>query len=134
MILACFLVAGGAFLVNVFTAPGNGHVLYTVYYMLYAIAFAGINSALMNLIFDYVPHEQRTAALAFQRTVYGFSGFFTTLLASLLVSYIQARGNTLFGLPLYTQQVMSALACFLVLGLCIFVKCSIIKKTPTGKE
>lgn len=110
MLNVCFVVVAVGFSVNAFTVPSNGKVLYTVYYMLYAIGMAGINSSEINLIYDYVAPEKRVVALALKSTLAGFAGFFTTLIVSPLVSYIQKNGNALFGLHVYAQQVCSALA------------------------
>jgi MFS family permease len=110
MLNVCFVVVAVGFSVNAFTVPSNGKVLYTVYYMLYAIGMAGINSSEINLIYDYVVPEKRVVALALKSTLAGFAGFFTTLIVSPLVSYIQNSGNALFGLHVYAQQVCSALA------------------------
>ena len=110
MVRLCLLIAGAGFLVNVFTVPSNGAVFYTLYYALYAVAMGGINSALTNLVFDYVAPETRSNALALSQAVSGVVGFVTTLIVSGLVTYIQNGGNTLFGLSVYAQQVVSAIA------------------------
>ena len=104
----------GSFGVNIFTVRENGHVMYMLYTVLHAVATAGINSALMNIILDVVPHELRSDALAIKNTAYGFAGFFTTLAASPFVAFIQSRGNSLFGATVYAQQILS-LVTFLIL-------------------
>lgn len=110
MVSICLGIAGIGFLVNVFTVPENGRVFYTLYYALYAIAMGGINSALTNLVFDLVKTDMRSNALALSQAVSGFVGFLTTIVVSGLVSYIQESGNVLFGLSIYAQQVVSAIA------------------------
>ncbi len=110
MVSICLGIAGLGFLVNVFTVPENGRVFYTLYYALYAIAMGGINSALTNLVFDLVKTDMRSNALALSQAVSGFVGFLTTIVVSGLVSYIQESGNRLFGLSIYAQQVVSAIA------------------------
>lgn len=110
MVSICLGIAGIGFLVNVFTVPENGRVFYTLYYALYAIAMGGINSALTNLVFDLVKTDMRSNALALSQAVSGFVGFLTTIVVSGLVSYIQESDNRLFGLSIYAQQVVSAIA------------------------
>ncbi len=110
MVSICLGIAGVGFLVNVFTVPENGRVFYTLYYALYAVAMGGINSALTNLVFDLVKTDMRSNALALSQAVSGFVGFLTTVVVSRLVSYIQENGNMLFGLSVYAQQVVSAIA------------------------
>ncbi len=128
MMSICLSIAGVAFFVNMFTVPANGAVFYTVYYILYAIAMGGINSALVNLVFDMVPPQQRSNGLALSQSLSGVVGFGVTLLVSRLVSQIQANGNRFLGLPVYAQQVTSVIA-FVFSGLAVvYVLCIIEKK------
>ena len=127
MLNICFGIALAGFVVNVFTVPENGKVFYTIYYMLYAISMAGINSATINLIFDYVEKEKRTGALALKSTVCGFAGFFTTLIVSPLVGYVQQNNNELFGLPVYAQQVTSLISAVTLVVLIIYLN-TVIKR------
>ncbi|MDY6023636.1 MAG: MFS transporter [Candidatus Borkfalkiaceae bacterium] len=121
MLNICFGIALAGFVVNVFTVPENGKVFYTIYYMLYAISMAGINSATINLIFDYVEKGKRTGALALKSTVCGFAGFLTTLIVSPLVGYVQQNNNELFGLPVYAQQVTSLISAVTLVVLIIYL-------------
>jgi MFS family permease len=121
MLNICFVVILVGFVVNMFTVPANGKVFYTAYYMLNAIAMAGINSATINLIYDYVGKEKRVGALALSHTFSGFAGFFTTLAVSPLVSYIQKNGNEFLGLNVYAQQVVSAIAVILLIALIVYL-------------
>lgn len=127
MLTVCFSIQAAAFLVNLFTVPENGKVFYTVYYLLNAVAMAGINSGTINLIYDYVGVEMRTGALALQGTLAGTAGFLTTLAASVPVSLIQKNGNTLFGLPIYAQQFQSAVGLAVVIGILIYLN-TVVKK------
>ena len=133
MLNICFIIMLVGFGINMFTVPENGKIFYTVYYMLYAIAMAGINSAAINLIYDYVDKEKRVGALALKSTLAGFSGFFTTLLVSPLVTYIQNNGNTFLGLHVYAQQVVSAIAALLLIVLIVYLNL-VVGKLQTGKK
>lgn len=126
MFCLCMLICGISFGVNIFTVRENGHVMYMLYTVLHAVATAGINSALMNIILDVVPHELRSDALAIKNTAYGFAGFFTTLAASPFVAFIQSRGNSLFGATVYAQQILSLVTFVMMIGLSIYIKKSII--------
>ncbi len=134
MVRLCLLIAGGGFLVNVFTVPANGAVFYTLYYALYAVAMGGINSALTNLVFDYVAPETRSNALALSQSVSGVVGFVTTLIVSGLVTHIQESGNTLFGLSVYAQQVVSAIAFVFTMAAVMYVTLVIIPVKGKGKK
>ncbi len=126
MVRLCLVIAGAGFLVNVFTVPANGAVFYTIYYALYAVAMGGINSALTNLVFDYVAPDTRSNALALSQAVSGVVGFVTTLIVSGLVTHIQNGGNTLFGIPVYAQQVVSAIAFVFTMAAVLYVTLVII--------
>lgn len=121
MLNICFIVAMVGFAINAFTTPANGKILYTAYYLCYAVAMAGINSGSINLIYDYVDKENRMGAFAFKSAIAGVAGFLTTLACSPLVAYIQANGNTFLGLHVYAQQVMSVLAVLLIGVLLIYL-------------
>ncbi len=110
MVSICLAIAGLGFFVNIFTVPSNGTIFYTLYYALYAVAMGGINSALINLVFDMVGPEMRSNALALSQSVSGVAGFFMTLVVSGLVAFIQENGNRFLGMDLYAQQVTSAIA------------------------
>lgn len=128
MVRLCLTVAAVSFLVNTFCVPENGAVVFTVYYSLYAIAMAGINSALINLCYDYAPTEKRTSALAITQAISGSVGFFTTVLMSLVVEQIQANGNLFLGIPLYAQQFTSAFAAAVTVITIILVHFLLVKQ------
>ena len=123
----CVGIAGISYLINMFTTPSNGRIFYTAYYVLTAVSMAGINSSITNILFDYAPFELRTEAMALQRTFYGLFGFLTTLAVSPLVSHIQKSGNRFLGLNVYAQQVVSAIALLILIGLICFIYFGIMK-------
>lgn len=123
MLLLCFGIAGLAFFVNIFTVPSNGKVMFTLYYCLYAVAMAGINSGLMNITFDYVPHEDRAAALGIKYALGGTVGFLSSIVGSVIVKHIQENGNTFafFG-EVYAQQILSAIAFAVCIILVLYIR------------
>ena len=96
MIEKCFIFLGLAQLCVVLAVPQTGKVMFVLYYVFHGIALGGINSALINLIFDYVPIKQRADSLAITQAIAGFTGFVTTLLISPIISHIQNNGNNVF--------------------------------------
>mgnify|MGYP000041915076 CR=1 FL=1 len=132
MLNICFIIALVGFIINGFTVPDNGKVCYTVYYMLYAVAMAGINSATINLIYDYVDKEKRIGALALKSTFCGFTGFFTTLIVSPLVGFIQKNGNEFFGIRVYAQQVVSFISAAILIILIVYLN-TVIGRLKTNK-
>ena len=127
MLNICFAVMLIAYSINIFTVPENGKILYTIYYVLYAIGMAGINSSTINLIYDYVSEENRVGALAICGSLSGFAGFFITLLVSPLVEYIQNNNNIFLGINVYAQQVVSFFAVIILVSLIIYLNV-IVKK------
>lgn len=134
MLNICFAIMAVAFGLNVFMVPGNGKVVYTIHYILNATGMAGINSATINLIYDYVDRNRQMSALALQSTVSGFAGFFTTLLVSPLVSYIQDRGNMFLGMNVYAQQVVSFFSAILIVALIFYLNIGLRKIQSRPKE
>ena len=128
MVRLCLTVAAVAFLINGFCTPENGKIVFTVYYTLYAVAMAGINSALINLCYDYAPMEKRTSALAITQAISGCVGFFSTLLMSRVVEKIQSDGNTLWGISLYAQQFTSFFAALITLITILLVHILLVKQ------
>ena len=119
MLKYAYAIATLGFLVATFMVPSNGKLFYTTYACLYSAAMGGINSAEINLIFDYTSPENRSDALMVKQAVYGLAGFFATLAVTPLVNYIQANGNQIFGINVYAQQVLSAIS--VVLGILVIV-------------
>ncbi len=122
MISRCILILVFAHTFIVFAVPSNGFIMFILYYVAHGIAMGGINSALINMVFDYAPYEIRSDAVAITQSVAGVTGFMTTVLVSPLVTYIQSSGNTLFGINIYAQQFLSLISVILAFTAFIFVK------------
>jgi len=101
--------------------------MFILYYVLHGIALGGINSALINLIFDYVPLEKRADSLAVTQALAGVTGFVTTLLISPLVAHIQNNGNTVLGMPIYAQQLVTFFAFLFSVAAIIFIRKKLIR-------
>lgn len=121
MLCICFILEAAAFGCNIFTVPANGKVMFTIYTILYYMGMAGINSSIINLMFDYVEEGQRVNALAINQTFYGLAGFLTTLALSPVLALIQKNGNRIFGMTVYAQQLFSAFSMIITLILLVYV-------------
>ena len=124
----CFLIAASGFAVNFFAAPGTRY-LYVAGHCLYAVAMAGLNSGIVNITFDYIDAEHFSAAMGMRNALGGVIGFLMTVLGSRVVSAIQANNNSLFGFPVYAQQVLSLLTCAIMIA-AVFYTRTVIKKLP----
>ncbi len=118
----CFSLMIVGFGLNIFA----GKAFYIAYYLIYAVAMAGINSGTINLIYDYTPRANRTGALAIKNTVSGIIGFVATLAARPLVDYVQANGNRFLGIEgVYAQQVLSAIGAILTVAVVIYLNVAV---------
>ena len=120
-----FVLVGIGFLGNIFVTPGPLRWLYLVYACMQGFAMGGINSGVINLIYDYVEPEDRAAAMGIKNAMGGIIGFFATLLSSLLLGKIQSLpGKTVsvLGVSMYAQQVLSAISLIVTLGLVIYMR------------
>lgn len=106
----------------IFATPTTGKVMFIGYQILYGIAMGGVNGGLVNLIFERIPARYAAGALAITQALAGASGFLITLAVSPLVSYIQQNGNTLFGLSVYAQQVVTGIALVLTVSAILYTR------------
>lgn len=121
MLYFCFGVEVLAFLTATLVTPANGRYMYIAYYVLYCVGCAGINSAIINLIYDYVDFDKRTSALALVNTASGFAGFFATLAVSPLVKHIQGDGNKFLGKEIYAQQLLAFCSAIIIVGIIVYL-------------
>ena len=110
MVEKCFLILGMGLLATVFATPKTGVFMFVIYYICQGIAMGGINSSLVNLVFDYSEPDKRADSYAVCSAFSGVCGFVSTLVMSALVSHIQASGNQFLGMPVYAQQVASCIS------------------------
>lgn len=126
MQLAMMISALG-FLANVFTTKGTWWCI-ILYSVLHAASFAGTNQNSYNILYSYVDADYFVEAMAIKNSIAGVLGFSASLVGAKILAAIQARGNMLFGIPLYGQQLLSLLSCVLVLVCIVFLRCVIDKQ------
>ena len=124
----CFCIAGLSYLVNCFTVPSNGKIMYTLYFCLYAVSMGGINSSVTNLIFENVGAEYRRNALALNSALGGLAGFLATCAMSPVVSMIQNNGNRIFGISIYAAQFVSIVGFVMTVVLVLYMQVCVIGK------
>ncbi len=134
MLKLCYWLVAAGFVVAAFIRPENGYALYPIYTMLEAMAMGGTNSAVINLIFDYVVPEKRTLTLAVRQTIYGVVGFITSTVAAPLLQMIQNAGNRFLGMQVYGQQVLSVIALICTLLMLLYVDRVVIKLRTLHEE
>ena len=125
-------IAAVGYLINIFTTPSLWWlvILYTV---LYHIACAGTNQNLLNLTYSYVEDRYFVQASAIKYSVSGLCGFAASMLGSRILDVIQKNGNTLFGMTVYGQQVLSLISLITVLFGIVFVTAVMAKRKTIAK-
>ncbi|MBQ8214489.1 MAG: hypothetical protein IJZ80_10800 [Clostridia bacterium] len=117
------VIAAIGFFVNMFTTPKTWYLI-AIYTVLYAISMAGLNQNSFNITYSYVNSDYITEAMAIKNCIGGLCGFGASLLGSQILKYVQSNGNTLFGMHIYGQQLLSCISFLLTavaLLLCVFV-------------
>ena len=126
--LICIGLNSVAFVGAALTAPGGARWMYVVYAAFSGFALAGVNSGLMNLVYDYVSPESRSSALGIKSAVGGIAGFLTTVAAGYLLELVQGHGGvTLFGASLTAQQILSLLSFAVMIILAVYLKTVVFK-------
>lgn len=104
-----------AFFGIIITFPGPMRWCYGIFALFSGFSLAGANSGFLNIVYDYVPAEDRAAALGIKSTVAGITGFFVAIVSSLLLGKIQQNGGVnLFGINFYAQQIQSVVSIVVV--------------------
>ena len=129
MVEKCFAFLGLSYLCVVFAGPVTGVIMMVLYYVFNGIAFGGVNSAVVNLILDYVGPEERADSLAVCQMASGVTGFVITILFSRVVAAIQENGNNVFGMQIYAQQLLSMVSVILISAAILYVRFGIMKKS-----
>ena len=84
---------------------------------------AGINSGVINLIYDYVVPAERAVAMGVKNAMGGILAFLTALVSGAVLGSIQAAGGfKIFGLNLYAQQVLAVFSLVGVSALIIYMR------------
>lgn len=149
LLYICFFIVSAAFLANTFVISGqttfnigtyclvidHNKLMFIAYSVIHGIAMAGINGGLMNIMFDYVPHSRRSAALGISNSVGGLISFFAALVGGWLLASIQKGDDKamlffdIFGLGfgMYGQQVLSLISFAVCIVLLIYMKTIVLK-------
>ena len=120
-------LAAGAFFINMFTTPSTWFfvVLYTI---LYNCSFAGTNMNSYNIAYSYVDEQYVTQAMSVKNCIGGLFGFGTSVIAGRILAAVQANGNTILGIPMYGQQLLSAISFAITVVLIVYIKTVIEKQ------
>ncbi len=121
-------IAAAAFLICAFTRPGPARMLYGAYVVMYAISMASINSGLTNITYEYIELPMFAYALGARSAIGGVLGFLVSLVGSVVVSKVQAKGSMILGHTVYAQQILSGASFILISALVIYIGLVISKR------
>jgi F0F1-type ATP synthase assembly protein I len=118
--LGMFIAAVG-YLINIFTTPSLWFlvILYTV---IYNVSCAGTSQNLINLTYNYVDRQYFVQASAIKFSISGLCGFGASMVGSRILDAVQKNGNSVFGISMYGQQLLSAISLAIVLFGIVFVR------------
>lgn len=129
--LALILTAAG-FAANIFSTEKSVWCV-VIFTILYNVGLAGTNMNSFNIVYHYVKPDYIAQALAINAAVGGVCGFLASLAGGQILAFVQAGGNTLFGIPMYGQQLLSAISFVILVGVILFLML-VIEKQDTIKQ
>lgn len=103
------IIATVAMFVNIFTTPSTAFFI-IIYTVLYNVCLAGVSGNITNITYSYVDSRYFAEASAIKNSIAGLFGFGASLLGGKILSMVQANGNTVFGIHMYGQQLLSAIS------------------------
>ena len=109
-----------SYVLNIFTAPSNGAVMFIIYNVILRVGNAAIAISSTNLLLELTPVSHHATALSVNTVITGVLSFLATLAVSPFISLMQERGNVLFGITVYAQQILSALCAIFYLALVLY--------------
>ena len=114
-------IAAVGYLINIFTTPSLWWLV-VFYTIIYNVSCAGTSQNLINLTYNYVDRKYFVQASAIKFSISGLCGFAASMIGSRILDAVQKNGNTLFGITVYGQQVLSGISLAIVLFGILFVK------------
>ena len=109
------LIAGTGFLINIFTTPESVWCV-VIFTVLYSVSMAGTNQNSYNIIYSYVESDFIVEAMSVKNCIGGLMGFFASIIGGKILSAVSANGNTVFGIHMYGQQLLSLISLVFVLA------------------
>lgn len=123
-----------SYVLNIFTVPENGAVMFIIYNVILRIGNAAIAISSTNILLELTPPEHQPTALAVNTVITGVLSFIATLAASPLVDYMQSCKNTISGVTVYAQQILSAVCALFYLILILYYNFRFLPETKKHNE
>lgn len=116
------IFAAGVFTLGIFTTPTTAWMSIVSTILICFPNFA-IGSNFDNLLLDYTDSDYFSYAIALCNAIGGMIAFGASVLSGALLDTIQTNGNTLFGIPVYAQQVQAVLSLMGIIMLYYLATC-----------
>ena len=110
-----------SFLTCIFVTPSTWYLI-ILHGALYTGSMAGTNMNSFNIVYSYVDKKYIAQAMAVKNCIGGLFGLGASLVAGKILATIQANGNTVFGIHMYGQQLLSAISLILLVVTILFTK------------
>ena len=127
-----FAIAGAGFLLNAFTTPKTWWLI-ALFTTFYYVSLAGLNQNSFNVLYKYVDNDYIVPALAIKNSIAGVLGFAASIISGRILAWVQANGNTVFGLHIYGQQLLSFISFLLIAAAMVYAKL-VLEKQKTIDE
>lgn len=127
-----FAIAGLGFLLNTFTTPKTWWLI-AVFTTLYYVSLAGLNQNSFNILYKYVDNDYIVPALAIKNSIAGVLAFVASIVSGKILAWVQANDNTIFGLHIYGQQLLSFISFLLIIAAMLYAK-FVLEKQKTIDE
>lgn len=125
--ILCYSLLALALLMVAFAVPANGTLMYALYVVIHAVAMAGVNSGMINLLYEEVQPEQRMCAFAVQQTISGLVGFSFAILSGVFVDWVQKMPAGQF-CGMFAQQWLSLVGVLICVFVVLFIQFCMKKK------
>ena len=89
--------------------------LIVVHTVLYNVSVAGINANKLNITYSYVKGKYIAQAMAIQNCISGVLGFLAALVSSKILEFVHSNDNTIFGIHIYGQQILSGISLVIII-------------------
>ena len=114
-------IAAIGYFINIFTSPSTKWII-IIYTLLNSIAAAGTGQNFLNISYSYVDEKYFVQASAIRNSVGGVCGFAAALAGGRILTAVQNNGNTVLGIPMYGQQLLSLISFILAFAALLFVR------------
>ena len=120
-------IKASAFLISIFTTRSTWFLI-IAYKILYSCSFAGTNQNSYNIVYSYVDSKYIVQAMAIKNCIGGLFGFSASVLGGVILDFIQKNNNSVFGIQIYGQQVLSLISFIIFMTAIAYIRKYIVKQ------